>query len=107
MTIWITDEDGDDNQPYSALVKFTRGSSDPLRLQPCRAAAGATNCGDVTAVYPSTTARTLLDPEGLQVDSAGDVWVASLSSGLIVEVLGVAAPTWPLLAYGHPGVEPQ
>ena len=45
---------------------------------------------------------------GMSIDSAGDLWyVANAGYGALIETLGVAAPTWPLLSYGHPGVRPQ
>ncbi len=45
---------------------------------------------------------------GLAIDSAGNLWyTADAGYGAVIETLGVAAPTWPLLAYGHPGVRPQ
>jgi len=34
------------------------------------------------------------------------VWIASSTNGNIVQVLGVAAPAWPQLSYGKPGVRP-
>ena len=45
---------------------------------------------------------------GLAIDSAGSIWMAADSAlGVWVEVLGLAAPTWPQLSYAQPGVEPQ
>ena len=45
---------------------------------------------------------------GLAIDSAGSIWMAADSSlGVWVEVLGLAAPTWPQLSYAQPGVPPQ
>ncbi len=41
------------------------------------------------------------------IDSAGTVWIASSGTSMVVELLGVAAPTWPLLSSAMPGVEPQ
>ena len=53
-----------------------------------------------------------VNPRGMAIDSAGNVWfVADTSfgggSGQVVEVLGTAAPTWPLMSYNRPGTKPQ
>ena len=53
-----------------------------------------------------------VNPRGIAIDSAGDVWfVADTSfgggSGQVVEVLGTAAPTWPQMSYNRPGTKPQ
>ena len=43
----------------------------------------------------------------MAIDSAGNIWyVADAGFGAIIETLGVATPTWPLLSYGHPGAKP-
>ena len=47
------------------------------------------------------------DFRAVGIDSAGDVWYAADAGyGAVIETLGVAAPTWPLLSYGHPGCKP-
>ena len=55
-----------------------------------------------------TAAYTPAFPRGMAIDSAGNIWyLADAGYGAIIETLGVASPTWPLLSYGHPGVKPQ
>ena len=36
---------------------------------------------------------------GVAVDSAGDVWTANGTQGKVTEVIGIAAPTWPLFIH--------
>lgn len=44
----------------------------------------------------------------MAIDSAGDIWYAAdAGDGTVIETLGVAAPSWPQLSYGRPGVMPQ
>lgn len=45
---------------------------------------------------------------GMAVDSAGNVWLgADAGLGVFVEVIGLAAPSWPLLSYAKPASLPQ
>ncbi len=54
---------------------------------------------------PSTFPANL---RGMAIDSSGDVWMGVNSSyGALIEVLGLAAPTWPQLSYGNPGSAPK
>jgi hypothetical protein len=41
-----------------------------------------------------------------QVDSTGSVWINSPGNGQLIQIIGAAAPTWPLLADVKPGVMP-
>ena len=40
------------------------------------------------------------------IDSAGNIWVVDGSGGMITEVIGVAAPTWPELSLLKVGSKP-
>jgi hypothetical protein len=110
--IWIGLDDFDFKNANNGLALYVPGAT-PVSyrgLQPCRAGNGATTCGttnDRATVNQSATALAILGPAAMRVDSAGDLWITSRPSSLLVEVIGTAAPTWPLLAYAHPGVLPQ
>lgn len=71
--------------------------------------------GSIYGCYLSTAATTtcgaqgstaaIYNPRNVVVDSTGAVWTGSTSGG-VVQTIGLGAPTWPLLAVGHPGVSP-
>ena len=67
-------------------------------LAPCYLPGGANTCA---ATSPVMSAQTV------QVDSTGSLWVVSGVNGALTQLIGTAAPTWPALYYGHPGVMPQ
>lgn len=67
-----------------------------IKLSPCYAPAGTQSCAVVS-----------LDNRSLQIDSAGSVWVAASGAGYVLQLIGTAAPTWPQLSLGQPGIEPQ
>ena len=41
------------------------------------------------------------------VDSTGSMWISSEGNDAVIQVLGIAAPTWPQTSYLHPSVMPQ
>ncbi len=71
-------------------------------------ASGAVSGGTLVALTPcylySGGCTSVSKPRSMALDSAGNMWyiVDNGSTSLVVETLGLAAPTWPLLAY--PGV---
>ena len=61
-------------------------------------------CVTITNNSPVFTPTNL---RSMAIDSAGDVWyVAQAGVGTVVETLGLAAPTWPQLSFGHSGCTP-
>jgi hypothetical protein len=88
-------------QYASALAGTSTTGTAFKSVEPCYAANGATACA-------SFTTSPISDPRSLKIDSTGSVWVgAQASSTGLVQFIGLAAPTWPQLSYGHFGVEPQ
>ena len=94
-----------------AVSYIPSGSTTVISLTPCYAAGGtATTCDYTHQQYGGS----------LQVDSTGSIWSLSgnKSTGTapaaasaapfpgIYEIIGTAAPTWPQLSYGKPGVKP-
>ncbi len=72
--------------------------SPPAGYLGCYLPSGAATCGtgSGSAVY---------NPREVAIDSTGSVW-AGITSGGATQLIGLAAPTWPLLAVGKPGVAP-
>jgi hypothetical protein len=89
-TIWATAASGTGSIDYSAA-----GGAE-IKLAPCYAPAAAQSCAALS-----------LDNRSLQIDSTGSIWVAASGSGYVLQLIGTAAPTWPQLSLGAPGVEPQ
>jgi hypothetical protein len=72
----------------------------------------STACGslptDTTGsnTYPSSYPYALFSVRGLAVDSAGDIWTANGSQNHITEIIGMAAPTWPLFYHNGSSLKP-
>ena len=99
-----------DNEYSGLLYMYAPSSSGNtgslISLMPCfpYPTAGGLQCittNNSNSVYTPTNLR------ALAIDSAGDVWYAADADyGTVIETLGLAAPTWPQLSYGHPGCKP-
>ena len=63
------------------------------------ATASTTTCGTLTA-------SAVYNPRETAVDSTGSVWADISTTGGLTQLIGVAAPSWPLLATGRPGQHP-
>lgn len=73
--------------------------------------------GGFTPCVPSGTSCTYPDfssTKGIAIDSTGSLWfttpdltTSTANSNRLFQIIGSAAPTWPLLATGKPGVMPQ
>jgi hypothetical protein len=58
-----------------------------------------------TTACATGTSSAVYNPNNVEVDSTGSVW-APIASGGFTQLVGLGAPTWPLLATGKPGVSP-
>ncbi|MES2390539.1 MAG: hypothetical protein V4555_02780 [Acidobacteriota bacterium] len=85
------------NFTSGTLYQYSTTGNTTIILAPCYAAGGSKNCDALPAFHT---------PQNVRVDSTGALWVSDPGTGRVVQVLGVASPTWPSLAYGHPGVKP-
>jgi hypothetical protein len=63
------------------------------------ATATTTTCGTLTA-------SAVYNPRETAVDSTGSVWADISTTGGLTQLIGLAAPSWPLLASGRPGQHP-
>ncbi len=71
-------------------------------------AGSAFTCVTTSTANASNAVYTPANFRAVAIDSAGDLWCAADAGyGAVIETLGLAAPAWPLLSYGHPGVKPQ
>lgn len=57
-----------------------------------------TTCG-------SGSSSAIDNPRNIAIDSTGSVW-AGITSGGVTQLIGLGAPSWPLLATGKPGLAP-
>jgi hypothetical protein len=83
------------NGTIHSYQTVTAGGTQFVTLTPC-----------VSTVAAACTASSLSGPVAPQVDSTGSVWVTSAGNGGILQFLGAASPTWPVLSYLKPGVMP-
>jgi len=99
-TLWTEDINSSTSNYAAVGYKTTALSPTPFRLKPCIANSGTT--------CPSASSSTagIYGARIPVVDSSGDVWYASATNGEVVEFIGLAAPSWPLLAVSKPGVMP-
>jgi hypothetical protein len=100
--------------PLQFIAGTTTGS-----IQPCYPVTGSSGliCADqqTSGAYAPTQYT-----RSLQIDSTGSLWLAAGAggtataggsadvgtSGVLIQVIGTASPTWPSLAWGNPGVTP-
>jgi hypothetical protein len=90
----------------SGQIWFTQLSTSGLTsdyIYTCYAPAGATVCSQ----QASTVAPAAASPRNLQIDSTGAMWVSGQASGLLLQILGPAAPAWPQLSYANYGTAPH
>jgi len=86
--IWLADVNS------HSIIQYNPAASTPTayRYEPCLG--GATTCASVFVTgKPFTVA----------IDSAGSIWTAAQAGGNVVQIIGAAAPTWPLLSLGKTG----
>jgi len=98
--VWIAD------WKNNAVVNFSNlGTQTAYAYKPCLG--GSTTC---SSVFATSTAST--SPASVSIDSTGSLWVpvpnplSGAVSGSVVQIIGAAAPTWPLLSLGKQGIEP-
>jgi len=96
-TVWIAD------YVDHAIFQTTPGATSPAayKLAPCLG--GSTTC---SSIFTSPSGAT--DPTSVAVDASGSIWITAVYpsasySGQVVQIIGSAAPTWPLLSLGKTG----
>jgi hypothetical protein len=95
--LWVPSYSSTGNLQYG-----TPSSSSPptaTALAPCYLPAATTTCA---------TASAASDANVVQIDSTGSVWTISLvNGGVLTQIIGTAAPTWPAYYYAMSGTKPQ
>ncbi len=101
-----------DSETSGLLYQYTPGVGAGLAngtlssMLPCYPFASGSGSACVTT-NNSSPVFTPTNLRSLAIDSGGDVWyLAAAGVGTVVETLGLAAPTWPQLSFGHPGCTP-
>jgi len=91
----------DNNSTTASYIwQYIPGTGNFVYIYPCAVASATTVCSTTAAT------ETIDGPRNAQIDSTGSIWIASSTNGHIVQVIGTAAPAWPQLSYGKPGVNP-
>jgi hypothetical protein len=91
-TIWIADTNS------ASVINYNPTNGTAYRYQPCLV---TTNGSNVTCVN-SLAGK----PYEVALDSTGSMWVTNPAGANVVQIIGSAAPTWPLLSLGKYGVSP-
>jgi hypothetical protein len=105
-TVYLADNQGAGALGIHAYSTVAATSSD-TGGQVLSPPAGYLGCSVVTTTYTCATGSSsaVYNPREIQIDSTGSVW-AGISNGGFTQVIGLGAPTWPLLQTAKPGVAP-
>ncbi len=92
--IWLADANS------HSVIQYTPGTTPTAyRIEPCLPVSNACFTGVSTQSSLFTTGK----PFTVSVDSTGSIWVTAQAGGNVVQIIGAAAPTWPLLSLGKVG----
>ena len=101
--------DGSGNIHWTDL----ESSGQLFKMVPATGSATPVTTGTLTSVYPCFPLNnqcygTSSNLRGMAIDSSGAIWyVAVVSPGIVVQTLGFAANSWPLLSYAHSALPVQ
>ena len=94
--IWLADTNS------HSVIQFTPGTpGTAYRYEPCLYVVA--NGGCFTGTTTQSSLFTTGKPFTVSVDSTGSIWVTAQAGGNVVQIIGAAAPTWPLLSLGTTG----
>jgi hypothetical protein len=96
-TLWL-----DDDTNVGSVYYVVPSTPLSQKLNPCYLPSAATVCQTV-----GTATGGMTYGGRLAIDSTGSVWTVSGTTSSLIQIIGSAAPTWPLLAYTTYGVKPQ
>jgi len=89
------------NESDSAGTIWAPASTTLIKFQPAGTLVSLTPC-----TFPTTTTNTTCTPsaysgiQSLSIDASGSVWFSAAGSGTVSQLIGAAAPTWPLKSLG-------
>ncbi|MBS1813384.1 MAG: hypothetical protein JSS87_00750 [Acidobacteria bacterium] len=97
-----------DNASGKPIFRYVPGVAAAVAYLPCYAEQGGTYAGAPSGSNTSIscTATGLSSKLDLAIDSTGSVWTTGAATGVVTQILGVAAPTWPLKSQAKHGVMP-
>jgi hypothetical protein len=97
--VWLADNNS------HAVIQFNpnavAANATAYRLEPCLFVAA--NGGCFTGTSTQNSVFTTGKPFTVSIDSTGSIWATAEAAGAVVEIIGSAAPTWPLLSLGKTG----
>jgi hypothetical protein len=96
-SVWTVDNNG----TSSSVIQYNPATGTVLGTY-FSCAVNGTGC-QATSATPNYPA--IYGPRNAAADSSGNLWVASSTSGALVEMIGIAAPTWPQVSevkFGRP-----
>jgi hypothetical protein len=106
-TVYLPDNQGTGAlgvHAYSTVTVASSNTGGQILSPP----AGYLGCYLVTAATTTcgTGSSSAVDnPRDIAIDSTGSVW-AGITAGGVTQLIGLGAPSWPLLATGKPGLSP-
>jgi len=89
--IWLADVNS------HSIIQFNPTNATAYRYEPCIGVNTTPTTTTCTSVF--VTGK----PFTVAIDSAGSIWTAAQAGGNVVQIIGSAAPTWPLLSLGKTG----
>jgi hypothetical protein len=107
-TLYLSDNIGAGTLGIHAYSTVTVSSSDTTSqvLSPPSGYLGCYLATPTTTACGSGTTSAVYNPRETAVDSTGSVWADISTTGGLTQLIGLAAPSWPLLQTGKPGLSP-
>lgn len=92
---------------FAGCLPWGTSSSTATATSTVTTSTASTLCNPAVWAGSSVTQRPLRGVRNLVIDSSGSIWAGAQSNFALAQVIGSAAPTWPLLSYAKFGVQPQ
>ena len=107
-TIYLPDNQGSGLlgvHAYSS-VAVTSSNTGSQVLSPPAGYLGCYLATPTTTTCGTGSSSAVYNPREISIDSTGSVWAGISTSGGLTQLIGLGAPTWPLLQTGKPGLSP-
>jgi hypothetical protein len=107
-TIYLPDNQGSGLlgvHAYSS-VAVTSSNTGSQVLSPPAGYLGCYLATPTTTICGTGSSSAVYNPREISIDSTGSVWAGISTSGGLTQLIGLGAPTWPLLQTGKPGLSP-
>jgi len=105
----VNEQSGSVTAPAPGLDIYYTALTTPVlaTIQGCNVGTATGNAACLTGAATTPNNGMFYQAVNPAIDSTGSMWVSSEGNDAVIQVLGVAAPTWPQTSYLHPGVMPQ